>query len=331
MNRTIFSMSIIFILLLMLILPVSAEYLEVRGRIANETGTDYLNLSTGSVKWVPRNFAGLFYDLDYGLGSEELTINQIGLKGTSRTINKGNLVYATSGDDKPLNVVTYAFAGNYLQAKAKGLKGFDAGQMTLRAGQYKVVGWQAGKYVALHNKTNKFVKFVIDQKTEARLMNAGNSWDVGKGWKLKVLSINTASNPKKVNIDLYKDNVKVAANIPINEKWIYTYTKTLSNETGTPLFVTYVANITAIPTPTVRFRYTWAIDTVVKEVKPGNKFGLFNTTIGSSKRIVLRNLNPIVLTKGSRVNLMDNMNFKIADKSILRFYPNVEYPSCIVN
>lgn len=331
MNNTNRATIIIFMLLLTLVLPVSAEYLEVRGRIANETGADFLNLSTGSVKWVPKNFAGLYYDMDYSLGSEQLVINQMGLKGTSRTINKGNLVYATSGDNKPLNVVTYAFGGSYAQAKAKGLRGFDIGQMSSGAGRYQVVAWQASKYVTLHNKVNKFVKFAIEQKYDYKLMNTGNNWDMGKGWKLNVVSINTASNPKKVKIDLYKDNVLVANDILINESWVYTYTRTIASEAGTPLFLTYVANITSTPTPTVKFRYTWAIDTAVKEIKPGNKFGVFNTTIADSTQIVLRNFNPITLTKGSKVNLMGNMNFDIADKSILRFYPNIEYPACTIN
>lgn len=320
----ILAISVIYIL--SIVLPVSAEFLEVRGRIANETGNDFINLSSNNVKWGPRNFAGFFYDINDSLGNEDLIINQK-LNNASRTIKIGNLIYSTIGNNKLLNVVKYAFNNNFTNAKAKGLNGFDAGQMSSKAGNFKVVGWQESKYVALENKTNKLVKPVLEQKEEIKSMTNGTQWLIGKGWRLDVLNINTSS--KKIKVALYKDNIKKDERL-VSEGWIYTYQQSFSGEKNVPLFLTYLEKINISSPPTVKFRYTWALDTNVTQISVGSKFGVFNTTVANQNEIVLKNFKVITLAKGSTINLMEKMGFRVADKQILRFYPKIDYKTCLV-
>ena len=318
----------ILMILSIITLPVSAEVLEVRGRIANETlDKTYIDLSTGIARWNVINFPGLFYDLDYDLGNERLTLQQVGLTGSSRIINKGSLMYITNGDNKLLNVVAFGFGGNFSKAKANGLKGFEAGNMSTQNGKYEVVGWQANKYVALKNKTNKLTNLVIEQnKVEAKLMTDGNTWNIGKGWKLKVLTVDANTNPKRVRIQLFKNNVNKDDKI-VNEGKIYTYIQNkVENETNVPVFLTYVSNITHTTVDIARFKYTWVIDTNVTAIKTGDKFGVFKTTIADATQIVLRNMDTTVtLERGSLKPLMGNMGIRVMDSQFLRIYPEVSY------
>lgn len=318
----------VLMMLSIITLPVSAEVLEVRGRIANETlDRTYIDLSTGVARWNVINFPGLYYDLDNDLGNERLTLQQFGLTGSSRIINKGSLTYITNGNNKLLNVVAFGFGGNFIKAKANGLKGFEAGNMSTQNGKYEVVGWQGNKYVALKNKTNKLTNLVIEQnKVETKLMLEGNAWNIGKGWTLKVLTIDASTNPKKVRIQLYKNNIKKDDKI-INEGKIYTYIQSkVENQTNVPVFLTYVSNITHTSVDIAKFKYTWVIDTNVTAIKTGDKFGVFKTTLADATQIVLRNMDTTIsLNRGSLIHLMGNMGFRVKNSPYLRIYPEVSY------
>ena len=324
------TMSILLILLTMA-LPVSAETLEVRGRIANQTlDKTYIDLSTGIARWNVVNFAGLYYDMDKDIGNERLTLEQMGLTGSSRIIGKGNLTYTTNGDNNRLNVVTFGFAGNFTKAKASGLKGFEAGNMSTENGKYEIVGWKANKFIALKNKTNRLTSLAAEQnKDEIKSMIAGNTWYVGRGWQLKVLSVNADTNPKTVRVVLYKDGVKKDDKV-INQLQIYTFVQSkVRNETNVPVFLTYVSNITNASSDIARFKYTWAIDTNVTEINTGDKVGVFRTTIADANQIILKNTDgTITLTRGSLIPLMGNLGIRVMDSPFLRIYPEVTYSIC---
>lgn len=333
MNKTTSSILIIMsiLTLAMVILPANAQYIEVRGKIANETaGRGYIDLSTEEIKWGPKNFPALFMDIDNDLGSENIVINQSGLSGSSRTINKGNLIYTTKGDNKILNVIRYAFGGNYTKAKNKGLFGFDAGKMSSENGKFKVVGLNTSKYIAIKNQTNKLVKLAIEQKSENKTMKKDDVWNIGYGWQLTVASVDAKARPKKVWLVLYKNGIKLDDAVK-NEGDIYTYVNgSLAGEPDVPLFVVYINNITQGTTSDiVKFKYTWAIDTNVTKINVGDVKGKFRTVVADQNRIVMRNMDyPITLCRGCVINIVGSAGIRVADKPFLRFYPKVDYNVC---
>ncbi len=315
------------------IIQVSGQGIhEVRGRTANETAgpKGNLDLSGGIVSWQPQNFAGLFYDLNDGFGNENLTIiDSASLIGT-RTILQDKLKYSTSSDNKMMNVVRYPFNGDYDAAYQAGLLEFQAGSMSSEDGKYRIIGWQGERYVVVKNNLSKLSRLVIEQGSGVygkKTLMVGETWDIGRGWNLTVMGIDARASPRQVWINLSKDGITKDDKVLLQSQ-IYTYVeRNFAGELNVPLFVTYVDSIFAGATSDmVQFRYTWAIDTNVSEVRVGDLFGVFRVTGINSSTIELRNTDSqIALNSDSRVNLMGSMGFRVADSDTLRFYPKVDY------
>ncbi|MHC1625665.1 MAG: S-layer protein domain-containing protein, partial [Methermicoccaceae archaeon] len=81
-------------------------------------------IATGIYTWTPFNFEAFYYDLDNGVGSEKLEVQQL----SGRTIPDGKLVYTTS----------------------RALVDYDYGSW----GQYYVIGFLANKYFAGYQANN---------------------------------------------------------------------------------------------------------------------------------------------------------------------------------
>lgn len=332
---------VISLLIMILSIPANAKYIELRGKIANETANpgdkDFIDISKEPLDWGARRFDALFLDIDNDLLSEHLIIYQK-LNGTSRTINKGNLAYITDGNHltfdtkksstrKMLNVVRYAFGGNYALAKARGLYGFDKGQMSAEAGKFRVIGWLGSRNVAIKNQTYKLGKQIIEQNTENITLSKGQIWNVGGNWSIKAQEIDSKSVPRQVWLFLYYNNIMVDNRI-ISEKNIYTYVnKSFAGETDVPLFVTYIDSIyPGSSSDYARLKYTWAISNP-KIIRVGNTFGKLKVVVANRDIIISKNVDyPITLSRGANIYLYEPTEFKagikVADKPFLRFYPN---------
>jgi len=111
---------------------------------------------------------------------------------------------------------------------------------------------------------------------------------------LIINSIDARSTPRLVWFVLRKDGVQK------DEKYypgqIYTYVEqNLAGETNVPVLVTYIGGIFSGNTSDMlQFRYTWAIDTNVTEINPGDIFGIFTTTKAEESIIELEKLNESV-------------------------------------
>ncbi len=303
----------------------------VRGQIANETMgvKGNLDLFSGTVSWNPQNFAGFYYDIDNGIGSENLTIlHSDSLIGT-RTIQPKNLIYRVSGENKMLNVLKYPFNGNYDNAKLAGL-GFEAGSMSSENGSFLFVWWQLEKYVGVLNQTNVLAKLLVEHGASAsdkKTLTVGETWDIGGGYTLTVNSIDAKATPKQVWVTLSKDGVKkddkVLTSGTSDAKPIYTYIeKSLCGENDVPVLVTYVNGIFAgQTTDMVQFRYTWLINPTCTKIKPGDMFGTFNTTTADASHIVLENTVPKSLERDTVTDILNGVMFRVVDSDTLRFYP----------
>ncbi len=277
--------------------------------------------------WNAYNFAGFYYDLNDNLGKEELLVLQPDLSSEHRVIDINNLVYSTGADVKRLKVVENGFNNDVSKAAAAGLKQTLPGQ-TFEDGNYTAMYWLGATYVALNGNINELAEFVFEQGAldKKTLDDKDNTWDIGGGWTLTVNSIDAKATPRQAWFTLSKDGVKKDDSV-VQQGQVYTYVeKSLGSQTDVPVFVTYVDSIFAgAAINMVQFRYTWAIDTSLMEIKSGDKYGILKVVSLDTpcKRLVLKNTDSVVcLSPGATVNLIGYYSFIVADRDdILRFMP----------
>lgn len=282
-----------------------------------------------SYKWNVQNFEGFFYDLKDDLGKESLRVLQENLGAGQRTIGKGKLIYYTASEPKKLKVVEEAFGHNVADAAAAGLEQTEPGK-AFDNGQYRIIGWQGEKYVAINGKVDKLSKLIIEHGTSQgheKTLVVGESWDIGDGWTMTANAIDARTTPKQVWLTLSKDGVKKDDKVVSENMRIYTFVERgLAGETDVPMFVTYVNNISeGTTTDKVQLKYTWAISSSVTMIKSSDTYGVFTDATVSGKALVLKNSNTeINLIQNAIVNLMGDLKFKVADRGdVLRFYPTV--------
>lgn len=191
---------------------------------------------------------------------------------------------------KRLKVAEEVFENSILKARAKGLKRTGIGE-AFENGYYQVVGWNGESYVALGGKVNKLVRLVMEQDAEEiKVLNEGEKWDIGGGWRLAVQKKILASkkiSEAKVRLTLIKDGITKEQK-DVTHGGVYTYVeKSIAGETDVPLFVTYVHAISGNSFKTVHFKYTWAVSTDIKEINIGNTFSLPVSIPGTRERTVL--------------------------------------------
>jgi S-layer protein (TIGR01567 family) len=280
-----------------------------------------------SYKWNVQNFEGFFYDLKDDLGKESLRVLQENLGAGQRTIGRGKLIYYTASEPKKLKVIEEAFGHNVADAAVSGLEQTEPGK-AFENGQYRLIGWQGEKYVAINGKVDKLSKLIIEQGTSQgheMTLVVGESWDIGDGWIITANAIDARATPKQAWLTLSKDGIKKDDKVVSEKKRIYTYVeKSLAGENDVPMFVTYVDSISeGATTDIIQLRYTWAISSSVTQIKSSDTYGVFTDAIVSGKALVLTNSNTeINLIQNAIVNLMGDLKFKVADRAdVLRFYP----------
>jgi S-layer protein (TIGR01567 family) len=291
----------------------------LRGAISDEANKIY--------SWDARNFPGFWYDLKNGIFSEELRIDPSEtLTASDRTIDFDHLFYNTT-----MQLEQYkANEANYALMVTGGLD--YSGIKVPEGGYYAVIGWQGAKYVAVNGKANKLSQLVIEQgeaASDKKTLEIGETWDMGGGYNLTIISIDANALPRQVQFNLTLDG-KELVNAVSYQGGLYTYTNDTGGESNVPIFVTYFDSIFAgTASDFVQLRYTWLISTNVTEVTTSDTYGVFKVIddgTGADHTIKLWNDNGLVnLSSNSTVNIMGNINFSVVDNdSFLRFYPYAE-------
>jgi S-layer protein (TIGR01567 family) len=305
---------------------------DIHGAIWNEVPIAGSIGATGNIAtWDIYNFAGFYYDINDNLGRESFQILQTNLAANQRTIDKDKLVYSTAAEAKRLEVVEKVFNNDVNAAATARLERTASGQ-TFANGNYYIVGWQTDRYVALNGEINKLAKLIIEQgqaSWDKKSFIVGESWDIGDGWTLTAQSIDAKASPRQAWFVLSKDGVKKDDKV-VAQGQVYTYVERyFAGESDVPLFMTYVDSVFAGATSDmVQVRYTWAISSTVNEIRNGDKFGIFKVVNldTASKSLVLRNADLVSLSPGTTIDLIGNLQFKVADKAdVLRFMPIAKY------
>ncbi|MDR7666291.1 S-layer protein domain-containing protein [Methanosarcina sp. Z-7115] len=272
---------------------------ELRGTVYDEDVNDALP------SWTPFNFEGFYYNIDEGIGTENLTVE----KFENRDIPSGDLVYKST----PQAVE------------------FEHGDW----GNFTVVGFMADKYFAGYPDgavdgtvddvsllSNNILCKVLTDTDDKESMNSGSALTLEDGYSLNTKEVDI--NGKSVWVQLEKDgDVVDEAFVTSGEDYVY---KTdIGKATDIPLIIVHFGTVFAgSETSAVFVQGIFQISDDYTEINNGDPFGEMEVSSVSESGITMKNDDDIGLGEDETVEIMGNVSFKTADDSTLRFYPFVE-------
>ncbi|KCZ70687.1 S-layer-related duplication domain [Candidatus Methanoperedens nitroreducens] len=278
--------------------------------------------------WTPYNFGmnigktsiGFYYDLDDGIGSESLKLDE---PLTSRTIKDGKLIYTTKPEE-----VSFGYS-NF--------------------GKYQVIGFMAEKYFAGYTgntdiadtrpRTNfagksvlsqgQLHKVLIDDDTQ-RTISVGGTLTLKEGYVLKAKDIDMGA--RTMLISLLKDGGEVDST-PLSAGETYVYTKRVGSVSDLPLIMVRFESVFSGQEIQAAFlRGMFQISESATTIKGGDKFDRMEVSNVNENEIEMSNYGSISLDKGRTENLMGNIKLKVADSDTLRFYFAVDVsPEMVAN
>ena len=256
-----------------------------------------------TVIWTPFNFEGFYYNIDENISTESLAIQKL----NGRSVDSDMLIYST----KPALV----------KFKHEGW------------GSYEVLGFMAEKYFAgypqntLGNSNSVSVlsdnilsKILIDDDDKKSLY-AGSSLALENGYSLKAIEVNV--NGDAVHVQLEKDG-KVIDDGFVGSNKDYIYEGKLGGTEDVPMIAVHFAEIFhGTETDAVFIEGIFQISDQYLEISNGDDFGEMEITSISDSGITMKNTDSISLSSDSVLDLMGDVKIRVADSSVLRFYPFV--------
>ncbi len=273
--------------------------------------------------WTPLNFGlniggtnvGFYYDMDEDIGTENLTIDQI--SGTS--IPDGKLIYSTSPQEVSFDYSPF--------------------------GRYHVIGFMADKYFAGYTANtsisgNKRIntigsgqlhRVLLDDE-DRRVVSEGATLTLKEGYVLRLAAVDIGAAPGQVWITLFKDGSEVESDV-VAAGDTYVYSKKVGGVSDLPIIAMHFDSVFRGREVNAAFtRGIFQISEAIASVKSGDRYGQMEINRVGADGIGMDNPNSISLSAGSKVELMGNINFKVADSSDVRFYPFVMVtPEMVIN
>ncbi|AKB51974.1 S-layer family duplication domain protein [Methanosarcina barkeri str. Wiesmoor] len=254
--------------------------------------------------WTPFNFEGFYYNIDENISTESLAIENL----DGRTIDDESLVYST----RPENV----------KFEHEGW------------GSYEVIGFMAEKYFAgypentLGNSkgisvlSDRVLSKVLIDDDDKKSLFTGSSLVLENGYSLKAAEVDV--NGKNVLFELYKNGKLLDSGI-VSQGGDYIYEADIGGAENVPMIAVHISTVfRSTETDAVFVEGIFQISDDFLEISGGDSFGEMKITSISDSGITMKNEDSISLSKGDVVDLMGNVKFRVADASVLRFYPFVE-------
>ncbi|KGK99250.1 S-layer protein [Methanococcoides methylutens] len=256
-------------------------------------------------KWTPLNFEGFYYNIDEGIGTESLEV--LGLNGND--IEEGNLTYTT----RPDNV------------------SFEYGSW----GEYEVIGFMAEKYFAGYPddafesgfdevslmEEGMLSKVLIDDD-DKKSVYGGSSLILEEGYALEIIEVDI--NGDRVYVKLSQDGDEVDEDI-LSSGTPYIYDKDMGDAEDVPIIVINFDEIFSGRESTAVFvEGIFQISEDYLEIEEGDDFGEMEVSNIEDDIIEMENEDEITLSDGDEVEIMGDIQFKVADSNTLRYYPFVE-------
>lgn len=274
-------------------------------------GTVYDGDENTNLNWTHLNFEGFYYNIDEGIGTEELRIKLEEDEELNREISDGTLIYST----KPQEVE------------------FEYGNW----GKFQVIGFMAEKYFAGYTKENTSEKItntdisllsdntlskVLIDSDEKKSVYTDSSLELEEGYVLNIQEVDL--NGEKIWVQLEKDGEEVDNGF-VSSGETYAYEKDLEDAEDVPIILVNFDSVFAGSENNAAFiKGIFQISEDCLQIESGETFGEMEISSVDDKGIKMKNEDDISLSKGKDINIMNNIKFKVADSSELRFYPFVE-------
>ncbi len=253
--------------------------------------------------WTPLNFEGFYYNIDEGIGTESLEVEQL----SDRRIADEGLVYTSVPEEVSFERSAW--------------------------GNFEVIGFMAEKYFAGYPENvltdsrvslldaGQMSKVLIDDDSR-RSVFTGSTLALEDGYTLNIEEIDLAGN--NALISLRKDGSQIEqAIVPAGSSYVYE---------------TDVGAVSDVPVIAVRFDQifrgtelnavfiggVFQISEDYVTVDVGDRFGRMRVSSITPDEIVLRNDGAMTLARGGTVSIMGDMKFRVADSTDVRYYPFVE-------
>ncbi|MDD3246698.1 MAG: S-layer protein domain-containing protein [Methanosarcina sp.] len=276
---------------------------ELRGTVYDEDD-DGDSLPT----WTPFNFEGFYYNIDEGIGTEQLKIEEL----NDREIPSGKLVYQSS--PQPVE--------------------FEHDEW----GNFTVVGFMAEKYFAGYpddtadGKINdvsvlsdNVLAKVLTDSDDKESMYSGSALVLEEGYSLNILEVDV--NGETVWVQLEKDGDVVDDDF-ITSGQDYIYETELGEAEDVPIIIVHFGTVFAgAETSAVFTQGIFQISDDYIEINNGDVFDEMEISTVSESGITMKNDDDIGLGDDDTIDIMGDIKFKTADSNTLRFYPFVEVDS----
>ncbi|AKB76395.1 S-layer family duplication domain protein [Methanosarcina lacustris Z-7289] len=275
---------------------------ELRGTVYDK------DVDSSLPTWTPYNFEGFYYNIDEGIGTEQLEIKEL----NGREIPSDKLVYQSS--PQPVEFEHSAW------------------------GNFTVVGFMAEKYFAGYPDdtadgqindvsllSNDILAKVLTDSDDKESMYSGSALVLEEGYSLNIKEVDVNGNT--VWVQLEKDG-KVVDDQFITSGQDYIYETTLGKTENVPLIIVHFGTVFAgAETSAVFTQGIFQISDDYIEINNGDTFGEMEITGISESGITMKNNDDIGLGKDDTVDIMGDVKFKTANSDTLRFYPFVEVES----
>jgi S-layer protein (TIGR01567 family) len=272
---------------------------ELRGTVYDK------NIDDSLPTWTPFNFEGFYYNIDEGIGTENMTVEEF----DGRSIPSDKLVYKSIPQ-------AVKFEHNAW-------------------GNFTVVGFMADKYFAGYTDgsidgavdhvsllSNNILSKTLTDNDDKKSLNTGESLALQEGYSLNIVEVDV--NGKSVRVQLEKDGKEVDEGF-ITSGQDYVYKADLGKATDIPLIIVHFGSVfQGSENSAVFIQGVFQISSTYTEISSGEDFGKMEVTDVSDSGITMKNKDDIGLGQDQTTDVMGNVSFKTADNSTLRFYPFVE-------
>jgi S-layer protein (TIGR01567 family) len=262
--------------------------------------------------WNPMSFSGFYYDIDSDVGNESITMTMNGY--ADRTVNKGNIVYATTPEEVAFGYSPF--------------------------GNYSVIGFMAEKYFAGYTANSKVPgaiitvgakstlgqrqlhKVLFDDDTK-RTISVGSTLTLKEGYVLKAKDISTTD--RIMLVSLLKDGNEVdTATLTAGQTYVYAPSKVGAITDLPIIMVRFDSVFSGTEVQAAFLKGIFQISSSPTTLKTGDMYNDMKvTTIGQDK-IEMKNDADVTLSKGNTEDLMGDIKILVADNDTLRFALSTE-------
>ncbi|TGC11521.1 S-layer protein domain-containing protein [Methanolobus halotolerans] len=253
--------------------------------------------------WTPLNFAGFYYNIDEGVGTESLEITEL----NGRSIPDGSLIYRSEPQQVSFEYDDW--------------------------GTFNVIGFLAEKYFAGYSDDTAFAdedsllsggqlsQVLIDSDMETSLFT-GSRLVLEEGYELIIEEVDLEGDSVLVSLEKNGDEVDTGI---VSGEGDYVYETDVGDTDDLAIITVHFQNIfRGTETNAVFIEGIFQISEDYIEVQSGDSFGELEITSFSASEIVMENDGSVTLSRDNTVDVTEEISFRVADSGTLRYYPFVE-------